>query len=108
MVFKIMEAICTVRTFMDDAVELLMVNALLCAMTSTSLKIQGDCLLLIAKTSYDLHMKRKNVVSLNAATEPLIETLLVMVYKRMEEDCSIVTMQPVFVPKSIDSNSTLR
>ncbi|KAG5008376.1 hypothetical protein AAZX31_09G246400 [Glycine max] len=98
---SLIEAVCKCHDFGDDAVELLVLKTLLSAVTSISLRIHGDCLLLIVRTCYDIYLGSKNVVNQTTAKASLIQ-MLVIVFRRMEADSSTVPIQPIVVAELMD------
>ncbi|KAK7394890.1 hypothetical protein VNO78_15431 [Psophocarpus tetragonolobus] len=98
---SLIEAVCKCHDFGDDAVELLVLKTLLSAVTSISLRIHGDCLLLIVRTCYDIYLGSKNVVNQTTAKASLIQ-MLVIVFRRMEADSSTVPVQPIVVAELMD------
>ncbi|XP_078439821.1 brefeldin A-inhibited guanine nucleotide-exchange protein 2-like [Wolffia australiana] len=101
LLFQVIEAICKCRELGDDAAELLVLKTLLSAVTSTSLRIHGDCLLLIVRTCYDIYLESKNSVNQTTAKASLIQ-MLVIVFRRMEADSSTVPIQPIVVAELMD------
>ncbi|KAL4382010.1 hypothetical protein HN51_005581 [Arachis hypogaea] len=93
---NLIESVCKCHDLGDDAVELLVLKSLLSAVTSISLRIHGDCLLLIVRTCYDIYLGSKNVVNQTTAKASLIQ-MLVIVFRRMEADSSTVPVQPIVV-----------
>ncbi|PIA49931.1 hypothetical protein AQUCO_01300573v1 [Aquilegia coerulea] len=98
---KLMESVCKCHDLGDDAVELMVLKTLLSAVTSTSLRIHGDCLLLIVRTCYDIYLGSKNVVNQTTAKASLIQ-MLVIVFRRMEADCSTAPVQPIVVAELME------
>ncbi|XP_022147082.1 brefeldin A-inhibited guanine nucleotide-exchange protein 2-like [Momordica charantia] len=98
---KLIESVCKCHDLGDDAVELLVLKALLSAVTSISLRIHGDCLLQIVKTCYDIYLDSKNVVNQTTAKASLIQ-MLVIVFRRMEADSSTVPVQPIVVAELME------
>ncbi|XP_022633078.1 brefeldin A-inhibited guanine nucleotide-exchange protein 2 isoform X2 [Vigna radiata var. radiata] len=98
---SLIEAVCKCHEFGDDAVELLVLKTLLSAVTSISLRIHGDCLLLIVRTCYDIFLDSKNLVNQTTAKASLIQ-MLVIVFRRMEADSSTVPVQPIVVAELMD------
>ncbi|KAK7374151.1 hypothetical protein VNO80_07577 [Phaseolus coccineus] len=98
---SLIEAVCKCHEFVDDAVELLVLKTLLSAVTSISLRIHGDCLLLIVRTCYDIYLDSKNLVNQTTAKASLIQ-MLVIVFRRMEADSSTVPVQPIVVAELMD------
>ncbi|KAF6160227.1 hypothetical protein GIB67_018996 [Kingdonia uniflora] len=93
---RVMEAVCKCHDLGDENVELMVLKTLLSAVTSMSLRIHGDCLLLIVRTCYDVYLGSKNVVNQTTAKASLIQ-MLVIVFRRMEADSSTVPVQPIVV-----------
>nr|KYP64465.1 Brefeldin A-inhibited guanine nucleotide-exchange protein 2 [Cajanus cajan] len=87
---SLIESVCKCHDFGDDAMELLVLKTLLSAVTSISLRIHGDSLLLIVRTCYDIYLVSKNVVNQITAKASLIQ-MLVIVFRRMEADSSTTT-----------------
>ncbi|KAG6597193.1 Brefeldin A-inhibited guanine nucleotide-exchange protein 2, partial [Cucurbita argyrosperma subsp. sororia] len=98
---KLIESVCKCHDLGDDALELLVLKALLSAVTSISLRIHGDCLLQIVKTCYDIYLDSKNVVNQTTAKASLIQ-MLVIVFRRMEADSSTVPVQPIVVAELME------
>ncbi|MQL98963.1 hypothetical protein Taro_031672, partial [Colocasia esculenta] len=98
---QLVEAICKCHDLGDDAVELLVLKTLLSAVTSTSLRIHGDCLLQIVRTCYDVYLESKNPVNQTTAKASLIQ-MLVIVFRRMEADSSTVPVQPIVVAELME------
>ena len=91
---------CT-ESISDESIELLVLKTLLSAVTSTSLRIHGDCLLQIVRTCYDIYLASKNVVNQTTAKASLIQ-MLVIVFRRMEADSSTVPVQPIVVAELME------
>ncbi|KNA06719.1 hypothetical protein SOVF_178450 [Spinacia oleracea] len=85
----------------DEGMELVVLKTLLSAVTSTSLRIHGDCLLQIVRTCYDIYLGSKNVVNQTTAKASLIQ-MLVIVFRRMEADSSSVPVQPIVVAELME------
>lgn len=85
----------------DESLELVVLKTLLSAVTSTSLRIHGDCLLQIVRTCYDIYLGSKNVVNQTTAKASLIQ-MLVIVFRRMEADSSSVPVQPIVVAELME------
>ncbi|KAL9268921.1 Brefeldin A-inhibited guanine nucleotide-exchange protein 2-like protein [Drosera capensis] len=98
---KVIEAVCKFAELGDEAVELLVLKTLLSAVTSSGLRIHGDCLLLIVRTCYDVYLGSKNVVNQTTAKASLIQ-MLVIVFWRMEADSSTVPVQPIVVAELME------
>ncbi|XP_020576341.1 brefeldin A-inhibited guanine nucleotide-exchange protein 2-like [Phalaenopsis equestris] len=98
---QLIDASCSCHSLADDSMELLVLKTLLTAVTSTSLRIGGDSLLLIVRTIHDLYLASKNPVNQTTAKASLIQ-MLVIVFRRMEADSSTVPVQPIVVADLID------
>ncbi|KAI4356815.1 hypothetical protein L6164_000804 [Bauhinia variegata] len=98
---NLIESVCKCRDLADEGMELLVLKTLLSAVTSISLRIHGDCLLLIVKTCYDIYLDSKNVVNQTTAKASLIQ-MSVIVFRRMEADSSTVPIQPIVVAELMD------
>uniref|UniRef100_A0A1D1XSQ5 Brefeldin A-inhibited guanine nucleotide-exchange protein 2 n=1 Tax=Anthurium amnicola TaxID=1678845 RepID=A0A1D1XSQ5_9ARAE len=98
---QLVESVCRCPDLGDDAVELLVLKTLLSAVTSTSLRIHGDCLLQIVRTCYDVYLESKNPVNQTTAKASLIQ-MLVIVFRRMEADSSTVPVQPIVVAELME------
>lgn len=98
---SLIESVCKCHDLGDDAIELLVLKTLLSAVTSISLRIHGDCLLLIVRTCYDIYLGSKNVVNQTTAKASLIQ-MLVIVFRRMEADSSTVPIQPIVVAELME------
>ncbi|KAL0429005.1 UNVERIFIED_CONTAM: Brefeldin A-inhibited guanine nucleotide-exchange protein 2 [Sesamum radiatum] len=81
--------------------ELLVIKALLSAVTSVSLRIHGDCLLQVVRTCYDIYLSSKNMVNQTTAKASLVQ-MLVIVFRRMEADSSTVPLQPIVVAELME------
>ncbi|PNY04504.1 brefeldin a-inhibited guanine nucleotide-exchange protein 2-like [Trifolium pratense] len=111
---NMIESVCKCHDFGDEGMELLVLKTLLSAVTSISLRIHGDCLLLIVRTCYDIYLVSKNMVNQTTAKASLIQ-MLVIVFRRMEADSSTVPIQPIVVAElmapveksDVDSSMTL-
>ncbi|XP_028776812.1 brefeldin A-inhibited guanine nucleotide-exchange protein 2 [Neltuma alba] len=98
---NLIESVCKCHDLGDDAMELLVLKTLLSAVTSISLRIHGDCLLLIVRTCYDIYLGSKNVVNQTTAKASLVQ-MLVIVFRRMEADSSTVPIQPIVVAELME------
>lgn len=96
LLFKLIESVCKCHDLGDESIELPVLKTLLSAINSISLRIHGDCLLLIVRTCYDIYLGSKNVVNQTTAKASLIQ-ILVIVFRRMEADSSTVPIQPIVV-----------
>ncbi|GAB4844373.1 Brefeldin A-inhibited guanine nucleotide-exchange protein 2 [Ancistrocladus abbreviatus] len=98
---RLIESVCKCSELGDESVELLVLKTLLSAVTSTSLRIHGDCLLQIVRTCYDVYLGSKNAVNQTTAKASLIQ-MLVIVFRRMEADSSTVPVQPIVVAELME------
>ncbi|XP_059651532.1 brefeldin A-inhibited guanine nucleotide-exchange protein 2-like [Cornus florida] len=98
---RLIESVCKCHDLGDEAVELLVLKALLSAVTSVSLRIHGDCLLQIVRTCYDIYLGSKNAVNQTTAKASLIQ-MLVIVFRRMEADSSTAPVQPIVVAELME------
>ncbi|KAJ8565444.1 hypothetical protein K7X08_008020 [Anisodus acutangulus] len=98
---KLIESVCKCHDLGDDAVELLVIKTILSAVTSVSIRIHGDSLLLVVRTCYDIYLESKNVVNQTTAKASLVQ-MLVIVFRRMEADSSTVPLQPIVVAELME------
>ncbi|KAL3814904.1 hypothetical protein ACJIZ3_016172 [Penstemon smallii] len=98
---KLIDSVCRCHDLGDENVELLVIKALLSAVTSVSLRIHGDCLLQVVRTCYDIYLNSKNVVNQTTAKASLVQ-MLVIVFRRMEADSSTVPVQPIVVAELME------
>ncbi|GER31255.1 brefeldin A-inhibited guanine nucleotide-exchange protein [Striga asiatica] len=98
---KLIDSVCKCHDLGDENVELLVIKALLSAVTSVSLRIHGDCLLQVVRTCYDIYLSSKNVVNQTTAKASLVQ-MLVIVFRRMEADSSTVPLQPIVVAELME------
>ncbi|KAK4741300.1 hypothetical protein SAY87_024888 [Trapa incisa] len=98
---RLVEAVCKCRELGDEALELLILKTLLSAIISISIRIHGDCLLVIVRTCYDIYLDSKNVVNQITAKASLVQ-MLVIVFRRMEADSSTIPIQPIVVADLIE------
>ncbi|KAL3649473.1 Brefeldin A-inhibited guanine nucleotide-exchange protein 2 [Castilleja foliolosa] len=98
---KLIDSVCKCHDLGDENVELLVIKALLSAVTSVSLRIHGDCLLQVVRTCYDIYLSSKNVVNQTTAKASLVQ-MLVIVFRRMEADSSTVPLQPIVVAEMME------
>lgn len=101
MLARLIGSVCKCHDLGDEGVELLVLKTILSAVTSISLRIHGDCLLQIVRTSYDIYLGSKNVVNQTTAKASLIQ-MLVIVFRRMEADSSTVPVQPIVVAELME------
>ncbi|KAI3787367.1 hypothetical protein L1987_41795 [Smallanthus sonchifolius] len=98
---RLIKSVCKCCDLGDEGVELLVLKTILSAVTSTQLRIHGDSLLEIVRTSYDIFLSSKNVVNQTTAKASLIQ-MLVIVFRRMEADSSTVPVQPIVVAELME------
>ncbi|KAI3796526.1 hypothetical protein L1987_39200 [Smallanthus sonchifolius] len=98
---KLIESVCKCHDFGEEGVELLVLKTILSAVTSVSLRIHGDSLLQIVRTSYDIYLGSKYVVNQTTAKASLVQKL-VIVFRRMEADSSTVLVQPIVVAELME------
>ncbi|KAL8238447.1 hypothetical protein R6Q59_015014 [Mikania micrantha] len=98
---KLIDAVCKCRELGDEGVELLVLKTILSAVTSISVRIVGDSLLQIVRTSYDIYLDSKNAVNQTTAKASLIQ-MLVIVFRRMEADSSTEPVQPIVVAELME------
>lgn len=98
---KLVDSVCKCHDLNEETVELLLLKTILSAVTSVSLRIHGDCLLQIVRTSYDIYLGSKNVVNQTTAKASLIQ-MLVIVFRRMEADSAAAPVQPIVVAELME------
>ncbi|KAL0429002.1 UNVERIFIED_CONTAM: Brefeldin A-inhibited guanine nucleotide-exchange protein 2, partial [Sesamum radiatum] len=98
---KLIDSACKCHDLGDENMELLVIKALLSAVTSVSLRIHGDCLLQVVRTCYDIYLSSKNMVNQTTAKASLVQ-MLVIVFRRMEADSSTVPLQPIVVAELME------
>ncbi|KAK1376293.1 Brefeldin A-inhibited guanine nucleotide-exchange protein 2 [Heracleum sosnowskyi] len=98
---KLIDSVCKCHELNEETVELLLLKTILSAVTSVSLRIHGDCLLQIVRTSYDIYLGSKNVVNQTTAKASLIQ-MLVIVFRRMEADSAAAPIQPIVVAELME------
>eukprot|EP00268_Persea_americana_P056052 TRINITY_DN6568_c0_g1_i4.p1 TRINITY_DN6568_c0_g1~~TRINITY_DN6568_c0_g1_i4.p1 ORF type:complete len:872 (-),score=153.33 TRINITY_DN6568_c0_g1_i4:307-2922(-) len=101
LLFRLIESVCKCHELGDDSLELTVLKALLSAVTSTYLRIHGDCLLQIVRTCYDMYLSSRSVVNQTTAKASLIQ-MLVIIFRRMEADSSTVPLQPIVVAELME------
>lgn len=114
LLFQLMESVCKCHDLGDENIELMVLKTLLSGVTSSTLRIHGDCLLQAVRTCYNVYLGSKNVVNQTTAKASLTQ-MLVIVFRRMEADSSTVPLQPIVVAdlmepaekSSSDVNNTL-
>lgn len=98
---NLVDSVCKCHDLGDEAMELLIIKTILSAVTSVSLRIHGDSLLLIVRTCYNIYLGSKNMVNQTTAKASLIQ-MLVIVFRRMEADSSTVPLQPIVVAELME------
>ncbi|KAI3498366.1 hypothetical protein L1887_34139 [Cichorium endivia] len=98
---NLIESVCKCQDFWEDGVELLVLKTILSAVTSVSLRIHGDSLLQIVRTSYNIYLGSKSMVNQTTAKASLVQ-MLVIVFRRMEADSSSVPVQPIVVAELME------
>ncbi|KAM7275057.1 hypothetical protein ACFE04_016923 [Oxalis oulophora] len=98
---NLIETVCKCYDLGDETVELLVIKTLLSAVTSISIRIHGDCLLLIIRTCYDIYLASNNAVNQITAKASLIQ-MLVIIFRRMEADSSTAPVQPIVVAELME------
>ncbi|EFJ24773.1 hypothetical protein SELMODRAFT_173646 [Selaginella moellendorffii] len=110
---QMMDNVCKCHELGDEQIELLVLKTLLTAVTSTTLRVHGDCLLKAVRTCYNVFLGSKAPVNQTTAKASLTQ-MLVIVFRRMEADSSTVPVQPIVVTdlmepaerSSSDTNTT--
>ncbi|KAL4352779.1 hypothetical protein GQ457_06G044200 [Hibiscus cannabinus] len=97
---KLIESVCKCHDSGDDAVELLVLKTLFSVVTSISLRIHGDCLLLIVRTCYDIYLGSKNVVNQTTAKASLVQ----MGHDGAFETTAVQTTNPTDLLNSTDKD----
>eukprot|EP00850_Spirogloea_muscicola_P003472 SM000014S00260 [mRNA] locus=s14:364320:373142:+ [translate_table: standard] len=98
---SVMDAICRCYDTGDEGVELLVLKALLTAITSAHLRVHGECLLKAVRTCYNIFLGSKAPVNQTTAKASLTQ-MLVVVFRRMEADSSTVPVAPIVVADLMD------
>ncbi len=93
---QVMDVVCRCYDMANEGIELLVLKTLLTTVMSMSLRVHGDCLLKAVRTCYNLFLGSKSVVSQTTAKGSLTQ-MLVIVFRRMEADFSIVTIIPITI-----------
>ncbi|KAG6550387.1 hypothetical protein Mapa_008350 [Marchantia paleacea] len=96
LLLQVMESVCKCYDMGDEGIELLVLKTLLSAVTSSSLRVHGDCLLKGVRTCYNIFLGSKSPVNQSTAKASLTQ-MLVIVFRRMEADSSTVPVQPIVV-----------
>jgi brefeldin A-inhibited guanine nucleotide-exchange protein len=90
------ELLCRCDDIADEAVELRLLKALLTAVTSASLSVHGQALLLVVRTCHNIHLTSRNDVNQSTAKATLTQMLNV-VFQRMEAGSTRVVVPPIVV-----------
>jgi brefeldin A-inhibited guanine nucleotide-exchange protein len=101
LVASLLDAACNSLGLHDDHIELLLLKTLLSAVTSTSVRLHGDCLLRAVRACYDMYLGSRSAVNQVTAKASLVQ-MLVIVFRRMEADSSTVPVQPIVVADVIE------
>nr|AAM00191.1 guanine nucleotide-exchange protein GEP2 [Oryza sativa] len=101
LVASLLDAACNALHLDDEHIELLLLKTLLSAVTSTSVRLHGDCLLRAVRACYDMYLGSRSVVNQATAKASLVQ-MLVIVFRRMEADFSTVPVQPIVVADVIE------
>ncbi|KAG8074252.1 hypothetical protein GUJ93_ZPchr0006g44990 [Zizania palustris] len=105
LVASLLDAACNALQLDDEHIELLLLKTLLSAVTSTSVRLHGDCLLRAVRACYDMYLGSRSVVNQATAKASLVQ-MLVIVFRRMEADSSTVPVQPIVVADVIELPAT--
>ncbi|CAD6210421.1 unnamed protein product [Miscanthus lutarioriparius] len=101
LVASLLDAACNALGLDDEHIELLLLKTLLSAVTSTSVRLHGDCLLRAVRACYDMYLGSRSAVNQATAKASLVQ-MLVIVFRRMEADSSTVPVQPIVVADVIE------
>ncbi|CAL4921758.1 unnamed protein product [Urochloa decumbens] len=101
LVASLLDAACNALGLDDEHIELLLLKTLLSAVTSTSVRLHGDCLLRAVRACYDMYLGSRSAVNQATAKASLVQ-MLVIVFRRMEADSSTVPVQPIVVADMIE------
>ncbi|KAL9245303.1 hypothetical protein vseg_018969 [Gypsophila vaccaria] len=85
----------------DEVIELVVIKAVLTAVSSVKVRVSGECLLRIVKTCYDVYLGSRSLVNQTTAKAALIQMILI-VFRRMEADSVAVTVAPIVVADVMD------
>eukprot|EP00897_Mesotaenium_endlicherianum_P001745 jgi/Mesen1/1599/ME000134S00728 len=96
LLLQVVESVCKCYDMADESVELLVLKTLLSSVTTTSLRVHGECLLKAVRTCYNIYLGSKAPVNQTTAKASLTQ-MLVIVFRRMEADSSTVPVQPIVV-----------
>uniref|UniRef100_A0ACD5TW08 Uncharacterized protein n=1 Tax=Avena sativa TaxID=4498 RepID=A0ACD5TW08_AVESA len=101
LVATLLDAACNALHLDDEHIELLLLKTLLSAVTSTSVRLHGDCLLRAVRACYDMYLGSRSTVNQATAKASLVQ-MLVIVFRRMEADSSTIPVQPIVVAEVIE------
>ncbi|KAL6648463.1 hypothetical protein ACP70R_012687 [Stipagrostis hirtigluma subsp. patula] len=101
LVASLLDSACNALGLDDEHIELLLLKTLLSAVTSTSVRLHGDCLLRAVRACYDMYLGSRSAVNQATAKASLVQ-MLVIVFRRMEADSSTVPVQPIVVADVIE------
>ncbi|KAL6867503.1 hypothetical protein ACP4OV_015527 [Aristida adscensionis] len=101
LVASLLDGACNALGLDDEHIELLLLKTLLSAVTSTSVRLHGDCLLRAVRACYDMYLGSRSAVNQATAKASLVQ-MLVIVFRRMEADSSTVPVQPIVVADVIE------
>jgi brefeldin A-inhibited guanine nucleotide-exchange protein len=90
------ELVCRCDDVSDDAVELRLLKALLTAVTSTSLAVHGQALLLVVRACYNIFLTSRSDVN-QATAKATLTQMLNVVFQRMEAGSCHVVVPPIVV-----------
>lgn len=90
------ELVCRCDDVSDDAVELRLLKALLTAVTSTTLAVHGQALLLVVRACYNIFLTSRSDVN-QATAKATLTQMLNVVLQRMEAGSSNVVVPPIMV-----------
>ncbi|GBG70987.1 hypothetical protein CBR_g8287 [Chara braunii] len=93
---SVMDSICKCYDMADENIELLVLKSLLSAVTSSSLRVHGECLLKAVRTCYNIFLGSKAAVNQQTAKASLTQ-MIIIVFRRMEADSSTVPVHPIVV-----------
>ncbi|EFN54845.1 hypothetical protein CHLNCDRAFT_35815 [Chlorella variabilis] len=90
------ELSCRCDDVSDDAVELRLLKALLTAVTSTTLAVHGQALLLVVRACYNIFLTSRSDVN-QATAKATLTQMLNVVFQRMEAGSCHVVVPPIVV-----------
>ena len=91
-----LELLCHSDDIPDDGVELRVLKGLLTAVTSTTVHVHGQALLLAVRTCYNIFLMSRSEVNQTTAKASLTQ-MLNIVFQRMEAGCETVQPLPMAV-----------